>query len=170
MGAAAVRADAAWLASHEATKPLVRSDQGHGTEVQAETATPLLTSAMLEAQRRLNEAGAPARRTRGRPLQQKGYVKPMQLQTWRSLIDSLSPAEAGLLRSNGGLGAGAWLNPPRRSEHCMDDDSFIVALRRRLLFRDPAAAAGQPCQHKYKDHRRGVCAHTAVDDLYLVLS
>ena len=165
LASAAMRADAAWLASWEATRPLVRSDQGHGTEVQAETATPLLSRAVLEAQRRLSEAGAPARRARGQPLQQKGYVMPIQLQSWRSLIDCLPPAEAALLRSNGGLGAGAWLNPPRRSEHCMDDDAFIVSLRRRLLFRDPAAAAGQPCQHRHKDHRRGICSRTAVDDL-----
>ena len=89
----------------------------------------------------------------------------MVLESWRSLLSSLSAVQAAMVRSHGGIGAGAWLNPPTRSEHKMDDDSFIVSIRRRLLFVDPAAMQGCTCQHPYNDGRRGVCNATVGDDL-----
>ena len=54
---------------------------------------------------------------------------------------------AALVRSAGGEG-GAWLWPPRRTEHLLGDDDFIVSLRRRLLVADPAASGGAPCAHR----------------------
>ena len=61
-----------------------------------------------------------------------------------NLCDSLSADEAALLHSFGEAGA-AVLQPPRRAEHLLNDDEFILTLRYRLLIDDPAGASGTPC-------------------------
>lgn len=49
---------------------------------------------------------------------------------------------------------------PGRTEHLMGDDDFIVCLRRRLLYEDPAAQGQEPCAHRAVSTNR-VCGSTA---------
>ena len=151
-GAAARRADAAWLASWNAARPLVRAEQGHATEELSAAAAPKLTAAERLVSTRLRTAGAPVAGARsGRSSRQRDYTVPLQKQAQTILLQALPPEAAALVRSQCDLGASSWLHPPRRNEHKIEDDVFIVSVRRRLLFDDPAAAEGRPCQHKAAD-------------------
>ena len=47
----------------------------------------------------------------------------------------------------------------------MEDDAFVVAVRRRLLYSDPAAAAQQACQHQRSGGERGACGAIMGHDL-----
>ena len=139
---AGLRADAAWVASWEQVQAAVRADQNAASEVAAASATPMLTEALVAARARLTAIGAAAHAGKQKDIQQPAIRK-----IYHHLLGNLDSDGAALVRSQGAEG-GAWLWAPSRKKHFMGDDDYIVCLRRRLLYSDPAGQGGRPCAHK----------------------
>jgi hypothetical protein len=141
------RADAAWLASWHAVKHIVRDGQDGGGEQEREAATPRLTRAVTTATERLRDRGVALARAGRAVMRQSAMVKQLNRTRRAELMAGLDADEAALVRSYADTGA-AVLQPPRRAEHLLTDDEFIVTVRCRLLVTNPVDAAGQPCANK----------------------
>ena len=67
------------------------------------------------------------------------------------LLGSMSTEDAAECRSNGGTGAGAWLQPPPEDADCkpLPDSHFRIQLRDRLLL--DVCPPGALCQHRRRN-------------------
>ena len=141
------RAGAAWLASWHAVKHIVRDGQDGVGEQGKEAATPLLSQAVVTATERLRERGVALARGGRALVRQSAMVKQLNGTRRAELIPGLDADEAVLARSFADTGA-AVLQPPRRAEHLLNDDEFIVNVRCLLLVENPADTVGQPSANK----------------------
>ena len=141
------RADAAWLASWHAVKHMVRDCQDGTGEQEREAATPFLSRAVITAIERLRDRGVALARGGRAVMRQSAMVKQIHREQKSGLMAGLGADEASHVRSGADTGA-AVLQPPRRAEHLLSDDEFIITVRCRLLMIDPAGSVGEPCANQ----------------------
>jgi hypothetical protein len=79
----------------------------------------------------------------------------------RALLGILPEGQQARLRSGGGPGAAAWLNPPTKAAHRLNDDVCKLSLRNRLLL--DISPDGATCTHQSSTGQRCGRCWTAAD-------